>query len=175
MRKLLVIFAAAVMITSLAAAQTATGNLTVTATVAGSINLVFNNDANGVQLTSGDGTNAASLNFGTVSAFGTLPTGVSRPTPTATTFTVSTPVDVQVNKTNSASANYTLVAQLTTADATNTWAVNGSAFTNASAGTATATGAYGSKVPVALAITIPFTTADSTVISNVVNFTATAN
>lgn len=176
MRKLLVIFAAAVMMTSLAAAQTATGTLSVSATVTGSINLVFNSDtANGVALSSGAGTSNASLNFGTVSAFGALATGVSRPTPTATTFTVSTPVDVQVIKTNSASANYTLVAQLNTADATNGWAVNGNTFTNATAGTATATGAYGNNVPVTLAITIPFTTASGTVISNIVNFTATAN
>ncbi|HJT52788.1 MAG TPA: hypothetical protein VJ848_02980 [Candidatus Angelobacter sp.] len=175
MKKLLVIFAAAVMMTSLAAAQTATGTLTVSATVNGTISLVFNSDAAGVALSSGAGTNAASLDFGTVSAFGTLPAGVSRPAPTATNFTVSTPVDVLVNKANTASTNYTLTTQLSSADAANTWAANGAAFTNTTAGTATATGTYGSNVPVTLAITIPFTTASGTTISNVVNFTASAN
>jgi hypothetical protein len=174
MKKLIVIFAAALMMTSLAAAQTATGTLTVSATVTGSINLVFNSDASGVALTSGAGTNAAALDFGTVSAFGAIPATITRST-TASNFTVSTPVDVLVSKTNSASANYTLTTQLSTADAVNTWAVNGTSFTNATSATATAAGTYGSNVPVTLAITIPFTTASGTTISNVVNFTATAN
>jgi hypothetical protein len=174
MKKLIVIFAAALMMTSLAAAQTATGTLTVSATVTGSINLVFNSDASGVALTSGAGTNAAALDFGTVSAFGAIPATITRST-TASNFTVSTPVDVLVSKTNSASANYTLTTQLSTADAVNTWAVNGTSFTNATSATATAAGTYGSNVPVTLAITIPFTTASGTAISNVVNFTATAN
>jgi hypothetical protein len=174
MKKLIVIFAAALMMTSLAAAQTATGALTVSATVTGSINLVFNSDASGVALTSGAGTNAAALDFGTVSAFGAIPATITRST-TASNFTVSTPVDVLVSKTNSASANYTLTTQLSTADAVNTWAANGTAFTNSTSATATAAGTYGSNVPVTLAITIPFTTASGTAISNVVNFTATAN
>jgi hypothetical protein len=176
MKKLIVIFAAALMMTSLAAAQTtANGQLTVSATVTGSINLVFNKDASGVALTSGAGTNAAALDFGTVSAFGSLPTGVSRPSVTTTNFTVSTPVDVLVTKTNSSSANYTLTTQLNSADAVNTWAANGNAFTNSTSATATAAGTYGSNVQVTLAITIPFTTASGTAISNVVNFVATAN
>lgn len=174
MKKLIVIFAAALMMTSLAAAQTATGSLTVTAKINSSINLVFNSDANGLALTSGAGTNAASLDFGNVSAFGTIPANVTRST-TTTNFTVSTPVDVLVSQANSASANYTLTTQLSTADATNTWAADGVTFTSATAGTATATGAYGNNVPVTLAITIPFTTTSGTTISNVVNFTATAN
>lgn len=174
MKKLIVIFAAALMMTSLAAAQTATGTLNVTATVNSSINLVFNSDASGVALTSGAGTNAASLNFGNVSAFGAVAAGVTR-TAAATNFSVSTPVDVLVSQANSASANYTLTTQLSTADATNTWAANGVTFTSATAGTAITTGSYGSNVAVTLAITIPFTTTSGTTISNVVNFTATAN
>jgi hypothetical protein len=45
---LLTIFAALMMISSAAVAQTATGTLTVTATVNGSIQLVFNSDAAGL-------------------------------------------------------------------------------------------------------------------------------
>src|SRR6185437_4704929 len=174
MKKLIVIFAAALMMTSLAAAQTATGTLNVSATVTGSINLVFNSDAAGVALTSGANTNAAALDFGTVSAFGAIPATITRTT-TASNFTVSTPVDVLVSKTNSASANYTLTTPLSTADAANTWPVNGTGFTNSTSATATAAGTYGTNVPVTLAITVPFTTAIGTTISNVVNFTATAN
>ena len=105
---LLTIFAALMMISSAAVAQTtASGTLTVTATVTGSINLVFNSDASGLALSSGAGTNAATLAFGNVSAFGAISAGIVRST-TATNFTVSSAVDVLVTKTNSASANYTL-------------------------------------------------------------------
>src|SRR5258707_15772434 len=108
---LLTIFAALIMISSAAVAQTtASGTLTVSATVNGSIQLVFNSNAGGVALSAGAGTNAATLAFGNVSAFGALAAGVGRST-TATTFTVSSAVDVLVSKTNSASANYTLKAQ----------------------------------------------------------------
>ncbi|HKV95060.1 MAG TPA: hypothetical protein VJW20_21115 [Candidatus Angelobacter sp.] len=173
---ILTIFAALMMISSGAVAQTASGTLTVTATVNGSIQLVFNSDAAGVALSSGAGTNAATLAFGNVSAFGAVAAGVVRTT-AANSFTVSSAVDVLVSKTNSASANYTLKAQLGAADAVNNWTVGGVAVTNASAATVTATGAYGgvtgTNFPVA--ITVPFATASGTLISNTINYTATAN
>src|SRR5262245_33925311 len=109
---LLTILAALMMTSSAAVAQlTANGTLTVTATVQGSIGLVFNSDAAGVALSAGAGTNTATLAFGNISAFGTIAAGIVRTT-TATTFTVSSAVDVLVTKTNSASANYKLTAQL---------------------------------------------------------------
>src|SRR5215831_7135713 len=180
MKKLILLTITAAMIlmmSSLAMAQagnTASGTLTVTATVNSSINLVFNSDAAGVALSSGAGTNAATLAFGNVSAFGAVAAGVVRTT-TATTFTVSSAVDVNVTKTNSASANYTLKAQLGAADAVNTWSVGGVAVTNAAQSTLTATGAYASNVNFPVAITIPFTTASGTLISNTINYQATAN
>jgi hypothetical protein len=169
------IFAALMMISSAAVAQTtASGTLTVSATVNGSIQLVFNSDAAGVALSSGAGTNAATLAFGNVSAFGTVAAGVARTT-TASNFTVSSAVDVQVSKTNSASANYTLKAQLGTADATNTWSVGGVAVTSAAQSTLTATGAYAANSNFPVAITVPFTSASGTTISNTINYVATAN
>lgn len=175
MRKLIVLFAAAVMMTSFAAAQTASGALTVTATVNSSINLVFVHDTNGVALTSGEGTSTATLDFGNVSAFGALPINVSRPSVTATNFTVSTPVDVVVTSANSSSANYLLKVELNNPRGTETWAANGVAFDSTAAQTAVSAGTYGSKVPVTLALTIPFATTSGTTISNIVNFTASAN
>lgn len=176
MKKLTLIALAAVimLIPSFASAQTASGTLTVTATVNGSINLVFNSDAAGVALASGAGTNAATLAFGNVSAFGAVAAGVVRTT-TATTFTVSSAVDVLVSKTNSASANYTLKAQLGAADAVNTWQVGGIAVTSAAQSTVTATGTYAANSNFPVAITVPFTTASGTVISNTINYQATAN
>jgi hypothetical protein len=151
----------------------ATGTLLVTATVNSSINLVFNSDAAGVPLT-GTGTNAATLPFGPVQAFGVAPgAGITRVV-TATTFTVSSPFDVFVTRANSSSANYTLTAQLNAADAVNSWTVGGVAVTSASASTITATGAYNGNVAFVLGLTIPFTEAAGA-ISNTVNFTATAN
>jgi len=173
---LLTIFAALMMISSAAVAQTtATGTLTVTATVNGSISLVFNSDAAGVALASGAGTNAATLAFGNVSAFGAVAAGVTRTVVAGTSFTVSTPVDVLVNKANSASANYKLDAQLGSAPGANTWQVAGNTLSSTAAANITATGAYGSNAPEAIAITVPFGTPSGTLISNTINFTATAN
>lgn len=175
MKKLLIltITAAAMLMPTFASAQTANGTLTVTATVQGSINLVFNSDAAGVALT-GSGTNAATLAFGNVAAFGALSAGVGRVVGGAN-FTVSSPVDVNVSKTNSASANYTLKAQLGAADAVNTWQVGGVTVTSAAAATITGTGTYAANSNFPVAITIPFTTASGTNISNTINYTATAN
>ncbi|MGH9565944.1 MAG: hypothetical protein ACRD4I_08180, partial [Candidatus Angelobacter sp.] len=177
MKKLTMLFAAAVLtiaMSSVASAQaTANGTLAVTATVNGSITLVFNSDASGVPLT-GANTNTAALAFGNVSAFGTSPAGVTTTTG-ASNFTVSTPVDVLVNKFNSASANYTLKAQLASADAANAWSVAGTTVTSAAQATITATGAYGANAPETIAITVPFTTTSGTNISNTINFQATAN
>jgi hypothetical protein len=139
--------------------------------VNGSIQLVFNTHTGGVALGSA-GTNAATLDFGPVSAFGLIPATITRTT-AANSFTVSTPVDVQVNKTNSASANYVLKAVLVTADATNTWTVGGSNISTQQ--TLTSTGAYGSNLNFPVAITIPFTTPSGTLISNTISYVATAN
>ncbi len=178
MKKLMILVFAAVM-SSFAAAQagsTASGTLSVSATVTGSISLVFNTDtAGGLPLTSGNGTSAASLAFGNVSAFGTLANGNITRTVAANTFTVSTPVDVFVSKFNSNSATYRLTAQLVTPDAVNTWSVGGVAVSNATAATVTTTGAYASNNALAVAITIPFTSPSGTSISNQINYTATSN
>ncbi|HKD81800.1 MAG TPA: hypothetical protein VKH81_19055 [Candidatus Angelobacter sp.] len=175
---LLTIFAALLLISTGAVAQTANGTLTVNATVTGSIQLVFNTDAaNGVALSSGAGTNTATLDFGNVSAFGALGSPKIVRSVGATNFTVSSAVDVLVSKTNSASANYTLTAQLGSADAVNSWQVGGVTVTNGSAAQITAAGTYGgaSGTNFPVAITIPFTTASGTAISNTINYTATAN
>ena len=170
---LLTVCAALMMISSAAVAQTtASGTLTVTATVNGSIQLVFNSDPAGVPLNV-NGTNTATLAFGNVSAFGALAANIVRSV-AANSFTVSSAVDVQVNKTNSASANYTLTAKLNAADATNTWTVGGSPSIN-TVQTITTTGAYASNLNFPVAITIPFTTASGTLISNSITYTATAN
>src|SRR5512140_1170132 len=150
--KLITIFlAVAIAMPILSAAQTTgSGTLAVSATVQSSLSMVFNSNAAGVPLGSA-GTNAATLNFGNISAYGTLAANVSRSVG-ATNFTVSTPFDIQVSKSNSASADYSLTAQLNAADAVNSWAVGGSAVSNASATTLTSTGTYGSNSAYTLAL-----------------------
>jgi environmental stress-induced protein Ves len=158
-----------------AMAATGSGTLTLTATVTDSINLVLNSDASGLALSSGSGTNAATLAFGNIQAFGgAVPAGVTRTT-TASDFTVSTPVDVYVAKYNNASPNFTLTAQLGSADAVNTWHVGGVAVTSGAAAQITTTGAYASADAQPIALTVPFTSASGTLISNTINFVATAN
>jgi hypothetical protein len=169
-----IVTASLLAVPSLAAAQlnTATGTLTVTATVEGSIGLTFENDAAGVALT-GAGTNAATMALGSISAYGTISTpGVSR-TLTATDFTVSSPFGVKVIKANTSSANYTLAASLGSADTTNTWRINAVTLTTSNQNLGTTFG-YGSSVAHTMFLTVPFT-ASTGAVSKVLNFTATAN
>jgi hypothetical protein len=158
---------------SLVSAQdTSSGSLTVTATVASSIGLTFEDDAAGVALT-GAGTNAATMALGTISAYGTIATpGVTR-TRSATDFTVSSPFGVKVVRANGSSANYTLAVALASADATNTWRVNATTLTTANQNLGTSY-SYGSAVSHTMSLTVPFT-ASTGAISRVLNFTATAN
>jgi hypothetical protein len=167
------IVAGLVTIPSFAAAQdTATGALTVTATVESSIGLTFENDAAGVALT-GAGTNAATMALGAISAYNTVSTpGVTR-TVSASDFTVSSPFAVKVVKANSSSASYTLAASLGSADATNAWRINATTLTTSSQNLGSAY-TYGSAVAHTMYLTVPFT-ASTGAISKVVNFTATAN
>ena len=155
-----------------AAQDTATGTLTVTATVESSIGLTFENDAAGVSM-SGAGTNAATMAFGTVSAFNTIATpGVTR-TVAAADFTVSSPFGVKVVKANTSSANYTLAAALGSADSTNTWRINAVSLTTANQDLGTSF-SYGSPVAHTVYLTVPFS-ASTGAVSKVLNFTATAN
>lgn len=161
-------------ITPASAAVTSSGTLAVTATIASSIQLVFNSSASGVTLT-GSGTNAATMAFGTVQAYGgTVPAGATRTVTGTTSFTYSSPFNVNVTLANSASVNYTLTAALNAADSTNTWQVDAVTLTT-TAQTITATGTYNSNQSHTLALTIPFSEASGTAISNTVNFVATAN
>ncbi len=175
MKKLILIAAALMMISSFAAAQvTSNGTLAVTATVNGTINLTFNSATGGVAL-GASGTNAASLDFGTVQAFGgTLKTGVTL-TPGTGNFTVSSPFNVNVAKANVTSANYTLKAQLATADTTNTWVVGNVTVTSGGLATITATGTYDTDNQFTLALTIPTGTTFANPITNTISFTAQAN
>jgi hypothetical protein len=169
--KTAVIAAALVIIPSFAAAQSS-GTLTVTATVESSIAMTFENDAAGVVLT-GASTNAATMAFGTISAYNTIATPNVNRTVAASDFTVSSPFGVKVVKANSSSASYTLAAALGSADATNTWRINSTTLTTTPQNLGT-TYSYNTAVAHTVYLTVPLT-ASTGAVSKVLNFTATAN
>jgi hypothetical protein len=146
----------------------------VCATIASSIGLTFSKDASGAPVTAGSG-NAATLAFGSISAYGACAPGNNVScAPGASSFVASTPVDITVTKANSTSGACTLTAQLGTHDAVNTWTVGTKPVTDTAAATISTTFAYGAPTAEAVAITIPYSNTTGT-ISNTLNFTATAN
>jgi hypothetical protein len=158
-------------LTSIANAQTGSGTLGVTATVAGSISLTFVTDPSGLAIT-GTGTSTASLPFGTVSMFGgSLPTNVTKTVNSTTSFTLATPFDVRVDLANSISTANTLNVTLATADATNAWAIGATDISSGGPFALTAAGVYGAAVPYTLKITVPATETAGT-ITNSIGFTA---
>ena len=155
----------------LAQKPSASGSLTVSASVEPSI-LEFASDNLGVMLASGAGTNLASIAFGHINSFSSLPDYVSR-TVAANSFTVSTPVDILVLSANTTSGSYKLTAALNLADNVNGWNIDSTAIATGAA-TLTTTGQYGRAMMHTFKLTVPFSgTAAS--ISNAINFVPTAN
>ena len=95
----------------LAQAPTASGTINATLNNKNGIALVFDSDPSGVTL-GNPGTSAATLSFGTISAFGPLSPGVTRTSVTAANFTVRSIFDVQVIQGGLNSTGYTLSASL---------------------------------------------------------------
>ena len=169
----LMLMAIATFVSGPAFATSASGTVAVTATVGSSVSLTFVSDPAGMTL-GGTGTSAATIAFGSVQAYGgSVPANVTKTVNAPTNWTLSTPFDVVVNVANQTSSNYTLTAQLNTADAVNTWKIGATAITSASAATLTSTGTYGTTA-YTLNLTIPITE-PAGAISNTINFVATAN
>jgi len=139
--------------------------------------IAFDSDPAGISL-AGSGTSSATLAFGSVQAFGgTLPSGVTE-TVGASSWTLSTSIDVNVQKgmldvLDALSTSYTLTAQLQSADSQNTWKWNSTVLSPSST-TITSSGVYGSTPSYGFSLTIPFS-APAGSVSNSINFTAVAN
>jgi hypothetical protein len=156
------------------AQTTSGGTMGVTADIEGSINLLFSTATGGFAVT-GTGSATASLPFGNVQMYGgTVPTNVTRTLTGKTAFTLSTPINVEVDLANQASDNYSLLGTLASADAVNTWTFNAIAVTSAGATPQVTAGTYGSAAPYVFAVTIPASNTSGT-LTNSINFTATAN
>ena len=178
-RVAVLIMTAALLQVADASAQTATGTINATLIHKNGIALVFDTDPGGVAL-GGNGSPAASLNFGVISAFGTLSAGVTRPSVTAGSFTVRSIFDVFVLQ-GGPSPNYTLTANLAAAAPTGFgYGVDAVTLTTV-AQTITTTGAYNIDVAHNLDLIVSTAAPGSggpavgTPITSTINFTATAN
>ena len=156
---------------SIASAATSSGTLTVTGTVASSIDLTIES-AGGT--TSGTGTAAATSSLGSISKYGAAPTGFTLARG-ASDWTLSSNVGVKVAKANLTSTDYTLTAQLGSAPATGiVWKLNGSTLSDTAAATLTSTGTYASTSNYAWDIVVADSAA-AAAIDNTINFSATSN
>ena len=171
MKKMLFAVAVTLTFASVASAATSSGTLTVTGTVESSINLTIES-AGGT--TSGTGTAAATSALGTISKYGSAPTGFTLARG-ASDWTLSSTVGVKVDKANLTSTDYTLDAQLGSAPASGiVWKLNGSTLSDSGATTLTSTGTYGSTGSYSWDIVVADSAA-AAAIDNVINFTATSN
>src|SRR5438067_8778192 len=152
-------------------AATSSGTLTVTGTVESSISLTIES-AGGT--TSGTGTAAATSDLGSISKFGSAPTGFTLARG-ASNWTISSTIGVQVVKANLTSTDYTLTAQLGSAPASGVvWKLNGSTLSDSAATTLTSTGTYASAGSYSWDIVVA-DSASAAATDNTINFTTTSN
>ena len=172
MKKMFVVaLLATMMLAANAVAATASGTLTVTGTLDSSVTLVVQS-AGGT--TSGTGTAAATSALGSISKYGSAPTGFTLARG-ASNWTLSSTVGVQVDKANLTSTDYTLTAQLGSAPASGVaWKLNGSTLSDSAATTLTSTGTYGSTGSYSWDIVVADSAA-AAAIDNAIDFTATSN
>lgn len=171
MKKAVFVAVVTLLFGTVASAATASGTLTVTGTVESSINLTIES-AGGT--TSGTGTDAATSALGSISKYGSAPTGFTLARG-ASDWTLSSTVGVKVDKANLTSTDYTLTAQLGSAAASGiVWKLNGSTLSDSAATTLTSTGTYGSTGSYSWDIVVADSAA-AAAIDNAISFTATSN
>ena len=178
--RLLALLALAALGPAFALAQTtASGSLAVQLQNGSGLQMVLYSDPSGVTL-GNSGTAAASLNFGNVSAYGSLGANVTR-TNKSGSFTVSTPFDINVQVSGLASTSYTLSASLaSTAPTGITLQVDAVSLTTTSQSIQT-NGTYGTNVSHSLSAVVLTTAYGSggpqtgTQLTSTINFVATAN
>lgn len=167
----LAVMSSIVGLSGLANASTSEGTLSVTGTIESSISLTIES-AGGE--TAATGTAAATSALGSISKYGSAPTGFTLARG-ASNWTLSSTVGVQVDKANLTSTDYTLTAQLGAAPASGvTWKLNGSTLSDSAATTLTSTGTYGSTGSYSWDIVVADSAA-AAAIDNVIAFTATSN
>jgi len=173
MKNIVLIIAALAVLTvaGTASAATSSATLTVTGTVESSISITVES-AGGT--TSGTGTAASTSDLGSISKYGSAPTGFTLARG-ASDWTLSSTIGVQVVKANLTSTDYTLTAQLGSAPASGVaWKLNGSTLSDSAATTLTSTGTYASTGSYSWDIVVADSAA-AAAIDNAINFTASSN
>jgi predicted secreted protein len=171
MNKYIAVAAALVLTSTAALADTSSGTLTVTGTVESSISLTIES-AGGT--TSGTCTADATSALGSISKYGSAPTGFTLARG-ASDWTLSSTVGVKVEKANLTSTDYTLTAQLGSAPSSGIdWKLNGSTLSDSAATTLTSTGTYGSTGSYSWDVVVADSAA-AAAIDNAISFTATSN
>jgi hypothetical protein len=151
--------------------ETSSGTLTLTGTIASSINLTIES-AGGT--TSSTGTAAATSALGTVAKYSAAPTGFTQARG-ASNWTLSSTVGVKVEKANLTSTDYTLTAQLGAAPASGvTWKLNGSTLSDVAPTTLTSTGTYASTGSYSWDVVVADSAAAGAM-DNAIAFTATSS
>lgn len=170
---------AALAVVPMHAQTTGSGTLNVTLQNGSGLVMLLYSDSNGVTLTN-SGSNAATLSFGTVGAYGSLPTNVTRTNQT-NTFTVSTYFDVNVQDSGITSSNYTLSAKLASTAPTGVTIQLGSITLTTSSQNISTTNAYGTNVQQTLSAVISTAASGSggpttgTQLSDTIDLVATSN
>ena len=180
------IFRAALVIFLLAGASLFAQNATASGTINATLNnrngiaLVFDTDPAGATL-GATGTSAVTVNFGTISAFGPLSAGITRPVVTAASFTVRTIFDVKVTQGGLNSTSYRLLANLAAvAPRGLSYAVDAVTL-NTNQQTIQNNATYGSDIGHKLDLVVSTAApaaggpAVGTTLTTTINFTATAN
>jgi hypothetical protein len=163
------------------AAQTSSGQLTITMNVQSSITLVFQNNPSvgttGFCPLTNAGTNNVGLDLGTASFPGSFHTSacVNYTHLTGAVYEVSSAFDVVVSKSNSSSPNYRLAAQISTPPPANvTWLLNNVTLTTAGFTTLDTTDNYATPITKTLQVQVKNTVA-AQVLLETITFLATAN
>ena len=164
--------------TAVAGAQTTNnGSLALTGEVQGSITMSFHQHTDGgFTLNSGDGTGTAAASLSTVSMYGTAD-GIVAGTnfvksSQANGFTLTGPVDIQVDKANVTSDGFNLTAQLQTADSSE-WTLAGTSLSSSSPASVVTGGTYAVRTPLTLAVKFP-SSMNAAAVTNTINFVVTA-
>ena len=161
------------------AAQTSSGTLNVVLQNGSGLQMVLNSDSSGVTLGNA-GTSSATMGFGTVGAYGTLATNVTRTNQT-NSFTISTFFDANVSESGLSSSGYTLAASLSsTAPAGLTVQIDSVTLSTTSA-TISTSGAYDTNVRHTLSVVVSTAASGSggpttgAQLTSTINLVATSN
>lgn len=160
--------------------STATATLAVSFVNQAALAIYFIQNGSGVAFTSGNNTSAAALDFGNVSAYGTLPAGVTQTSLTPTQYTLRTFFNAKVKSSGTSSANYDMQAALASAAPTGlTYAVQSVTLTT-SPQTVRSAANYGTSYKytldlIVLSAAAPTGPTTGTPLAETLDFTASAN